>query len=92
MVGVYDAEPPGPDLPPPHEPITVDAYIYRWPMGAEKVELVDGCPFFYGYFDDRDVETAERAFPGRRAVIEPHSADETRWGNLKIVPGAGPNG
>jgi hypothetical protein len=55
-------------------------------MGAEKVELEDGCPYFYGYFDHRDVEIAERAFPGRRAVIEPHTPDETRWGNLKILP------
>jgi hypothetical protein len=85
-------EPPGPDLPPPHEPITGGVYDYRWPMGAEKVELDNGCPYFYGYFDHRDVETAERAFPGRRAVIEPHSGGETRWGNLKILPAQGPVG
>lgn len=55
-------------------------------MGSEKIELIDGCPYFYGTFDERDVVTAERAFPGRRAVIEPH-ADEPQWGNLRLLPG-----
>jgi hypothetical protein len=78
---------PGPDLPPPYEPIDVDVYEYRWPMGSEKIELWDGAPYFYGYFDHRDVVIAERAFPGRRAVIEPHEDGEPGVGNLKILPG-----
>jgi hypothetical protein len=57
---------PDRDLPSPQEPITGDAYTYRWPMGAEKVELDDGCPYFYGHFDHRDVEIAERASGGPR--------------------------
>ncbi len=82
----------GPDLPPPHEPISGDAYDYRWPMGSEKIERDNGAPYFYGYFDQRDVEIAERAFPGRRAVIEPHLDGEPGVGNLKILPGYPPPG
>jgi hypothetical protein len=77
---------PGPDLPPPHEPIDVDVYEYRWPTGAEKVELWDGCPLFSGFFDERDVQIAERAYPGRIAVIHPHTEDEPGIGNLMIKP------
>jgi hypothetical protein len=78
---------PGPDLPPPHELIGGDVWEYRWPMAAEKVELDNGCPYFYGFFDQRDVEIAERAFPGRRAVIDPHENGEPGVGNLKLLPG-----
>jgi hypothetical protein len=77
---------PGPDLPPPHELIG-EAYDYRWPMASEKIELDHGFPYFYGFFDQRDVEIAERAFPGRRAVIDPHEDGEPGVGNLKILPG-----
>jgi hypothetical protein len=82
----------GPDLPPPYEPIVGEAYDYRWPWGAEKVELWDGAPCFYGYFDQRDVETAQRAFPGRKIVIDPHDDGEPRVGNLRILPGDPPAG
>jgi hypothetical protein len=60
---------PGPNLPKPHEPFTVDAFSHRWPTGAEKVELFDGVPLFYGDFDHRDVEAAQRAYPGRRVLL-----------------------
>ena len=50
-----------------------------WPMGSEKIELISGHPLFYGSFDHVDAEAAERAFPGRRATIEPWYGDR---GNL----------
>jgi hypothetical protein len=59
----------GPDLPEPDEPFTVDSWSYRWPMGAEKAELYDGVPVFHCEFDERDVEIAQRAFPGRRVIL-----------------------
>jgi hypothetical protein len=82
---------PGPGLLPPHELITGDVYDYRWPMASEKIELWNGAPLFYGFFDQRDVEIAERAFPGRRAVIHPHENGEPGVGNLVILPGDPPD-
>jgi hypothetical protein len=76
----------GPDLPPPDQPFTGDVYEHRWPTGAEKVELKYGCPYFYGRFDHRDAATAERAFPGRRAVIVPWNSSTMGYGNLLILP------
>jgi hypothetical protein len=76
----------GPDLPPPDQPFDVDTAGHRWPMGARKVELDDGCPRFYGRFDHRDVATAQRAFPGRRAVILPHDDAGGRYGDLLLLP------
>ncbi|NUT51155.1 MAG: hypothetical protein HOV94_28195 [Saccharothrix sp.] len=73
-----DAE--GPDLPPPHEGFSLDAWAYRWPTGTEKCELVDGVPVFYGDFDERDVEIARRAYPGRRIVLH-------QDGVLEVHPG-----
>jgi hypothetical protein len=52
-------------------------------MGTEKVELVRGCPVFYGEFDHRDIETARRAFPGREVILED--------GLLIICPAGQPN-
>ncbi|MFB7090922.1 hypothetical protein [Streptomyces sp. NPDC056296] len=54
----------------------------RWPTGAEKVELIHGVMVFAGHFDERDLDTARRTYPGRRPVI---NAD----GGLEIHP-AGP--
>lgn len=73
---------PGPDLPPPQAPMTSQALLHRWPTGAERVELVHGVMIFTGHFDERDLETARRTYPGRRPVI---NAD----GALEVHP-AGP--
>ncbi|MEU9397048.1 hypothetical protein AB0D86_44555 [Streptomyces sp. NPDC048324] len=70
---------PGPDLPPAAAPMTVEALIGRWPTGAEKVELIHGVMVFAGHFDERDLDTARRTYPGRRPVI---NAD----GGLEIHP------
>lgn len=71
----------GPDLPSPDRGFTVDEYRYRWPTGAEKVELVHGVLVFMGQWDERDVEIAQRAYPGRiirlrydGTVLEVHPA------------------
>ncbi len=69
-----------PDVPPAHEEIDVDVYAYRWPSGAEKVELIDGALLFYGEFDERDVVIAERTYPGRRVLLGPDGA-------LEVYPG-----
>jgi hypothetical protein len=71
-----------PDLPAPHEPFTIDAYLHRWPSGAEKVELWAGALVFYGQFDERDIVTAERTFPGRRVVL-----NEDRGLEVHAMPG-----
>jgi hypothetical protein len=60
---------PGPDLPEPHELFGLDAWQYRWPTGTHKAELVAGVLVFSGDFDHRDVEIAQRAYPGRRVVL-----------------------
>lgn len=64
---------PGPDLPTTDEPFSIDAYQHRWPTGAEKVELWDGVLVFYGDFDQRDLDIAQRAYPGRRIRLDPDS-------------------
>lgn len=42
----------------------------------EKCELMSGVPVFYGEFDERDVEIAQRAYPGRRIVLHEGGALE----------------
>lgn len=59
----------GPDLPPPDEPIGVEAFRSRWPTGAEKSELSHGVLQFTGPFDERDVEIAQRTYPGRQVLL-----------------------
>ncbi|WP_020670044.1 hypothetical protein [Amycolatopsis nigrescens] len=59
----------GPDLPASNEGFTVDVWRHRWPTGAEKSELVDGVPVFHGRFDQRDVEIAQSAYPGRQVLL-----------------------
>lgn len=56
-------------LPRVGEPFTVDALLQRWPTAAEKAELVDGVLLFTGTFDERDVVTARRTYPGRRVLL-----------------------
>jgi len=59
----------GPDLPPAAEPMTAEMLLSRWPTGAQKVELIHGVLIFVGDFDERDLDTARRAYPGRRPVL-----------------------
>ncbi len=72
----------GPDLPAPDELFDIDAWQYRWPSGTWKAELIEGVLVFSGEFDERDIVTAQGAFPGRRIVlnegggIEVHPAGE----------------
>ena len=60
----------GPDLPGPREPFTV-AHLERWPMGAERTELLDGQLYWSGNFDERDATVARRALPGSQIRVEP---------------------
>lgn len=73
----------GPDLPPPDQEITADVFGARWPTGAEKVELEDGCPVFYGEWDERDVELAELAYPGRIVRLDQPAGEP---GTLRVIP------
>ena len=74
----------GPDLPGSEEPILIDAFGRRWPTGAEKVELWDGCPVFYGAWDERDVEIASRAYPGRVVRLDQPPGEV---GTMTVLPG-----
>jgi hypothetical protein len=74
----------GPDLPHSEEPILIDAFGRRWPTGAEKVELWDGCPVFYGSWDERDVEIASRAYPGRVVRLDQEPGEP---GTMTVLPG-----
>lgn len=60
---------PGPDLPAPGEPMTVEACLHRWPSGVHRTELIYGVLVFAGQFDDRDIATAQRTYPGRRVLL-----------------------
>ncbi|MFL4909441.1 hypothetical protein ACJ6WF_41230 [Streptomyces sp. MMS24-I2-30] len=73
---------PGPNLPSAAAPMTTQALLSRWPTAAQKVELLNGVLIFAGDFDERDLETARRTYPGRRPVL---NAD----GGLEVHP-AGP--
>jgi Uma2 family endonuclease len=73
----------GMDLPPPDERIMIDTFGYRWPTGAEKAELWDGCPVFYGVWDARDVAIAQRAYPGRVIQLD---QDPGKPGTLRVLP------
>lgn len=77
----------GPDLPSSEEPILLDAFRHRWPTGAEKVELEDGCPIFYGTWDERDVTIAERAYPGRVVRLDQPLGEP---GTMTVLPGPEP--
>jgi hypothetical protein len=60
----------GPDLPPPDQPFTADAYRHRWPTAVMSTALVDGVLWFEGDYDHRDVETARRTFPDRHVTLD----------------------
>jgi hypothetical protein len=75
----------GADLPPAEQKILIDTFGYRWPTGAEKVELWDGCAVFYGVWDERDLEIAGRAYPGRVVRLD---QEPGRPGTLRVMPAA----
>jgi hypothetical protein len=62
--------------------MSTQALLCRWPTATQKVELLHGVLVFVGDFDERDLATARRAYPGHRAVL---NAD----GGLEVHP-AGP--
>jgi hypothetical protein len=76
-----------PGLPPADEEILADVFGARWPTGAEKAELEDGCPVFYGTWDERDVEIAQRTYPGRRVLLDQQAGEP---GTLRILPSGEP--
>ncbi|MFJ2008335.1 hypothetical protein [Streptomyces chartreusis] len=49
--------------------MTVEVFVHRWPTSTLKAELVNGILVFSGVFDERDLTTVERTYPGRRAVL-----------------------
>jgi hypothetical protein len=63
----------------PGEPFTIYDWEHRWPMGAEKCELVDGTAIWLGQYALADVEAARRAFPG-------HAVSLNEDGNLLVGP------
>jgi hypothetical protein len=77
----------GPDLPHSEEPILIDTFGWRWPTGAEKVELWNGCPVFYGAWDERDIEIASRAYPGRVVRLDQEPGEP---GTMTVLPGPDP--
>lgn len=78
----------GPDLPVAEDGFEIDSFIRRWPTGTEKVELTDGAPVFYGRWDERDVEIAQRTYPGRVVRLDQKPG---RPGTMTILP-ADPDG
>jgi hypothetical protein len=76
-----------PGLPSADEEILADVFGARWPTGAEKAELEDGCPVFYGRWDERDVEIAERTYPGRIVLLDQEAGEP---GTLRILPSGDP--
>lgn len=73
----------GTNLPSADQRILIDAFGHRWPTGAEKAELWDGCPVFYGVWDERDVEIAQRAYPGRVIQLD---QEPGRPGTMRVLP------
>lgn len=89
----------GPDLPAPTEPFTPDAQQQRWPTAATACELIDGALIFTGKFDQRDVEIAQRTYPGRRVQLGPDNGLEIypggttwtiwdQWGGVEVAKAA----
>ncbi|TCO44203.1 hypothetical protein [Actinocrispum wychmicini] len=72
----------GPDLPAPHELFDVDTWLRRWPSGTHRTELCRGVLVFSGEFDHRDVEIAQRAYPGRQVVLNEGGGIEIHPGNV----------
>ncbi|EWM14424.1 hypothetical protein [Kutzneria sp. 744] len=70
----------GPDLPAPDELFEIEMWRYRWPSGTFKAELFAGVLVYSGEFDERDVETARRTYPGRQIVLND-------GGGIEVHPG-----
>lgn len=83
--GAYMAHENGPDLPSPQEDFEIDSFLRRWPTGVEKAELENGHPVFYGCWDERDVEIAQRAYPGRVVRLDQRPGVP---GTMRILPAA----
>lgn len=83
--GAHMSSANGPDLPAADEAFDVAAFFRRWPTGAEKIELHDGSPVFYGRWDERDVATAQRAYPGRVIRLDQPPGEP---GTLTVLPAA----
>ncbi|MEU8954892.1 hypothetical protein AB0C93_11365 [Streptomyces sp. NPDC048518] len=49
--------------------MTTNVLLSRWPTSVQKVELLHGVLLFVGDFDERDLDTARRTYPGRRPVL-----------------------
>jgi hypothetical protein len=77
-----------PGLPAADEEILADVFGARWPTGAEKAELEDGCPVFYGTWDERDVEIAQRTYPGRVVLLDQEAGEP---GTLRVLPSGMPS-
>ncbi|MFJ6592962.1 hypothetical protein ACIQPP_19560 [Streptomyces violaceusniger] len=56
--------------------MTAKALLHRWPTSALKAELIRGVLVFSGAFDERDVITAERTYPGRRVLLNADASIE----------------
>jgi hypothetical protein len=70
----------GPDLPAPHELFGVADWRTRWPSGSHKCELYAGILVYWGEFDQRDVDTGRRTYPGRRVILSASGAIEVHPG------------
>jgi hypothetical protein len=66
-------------------PTFTRADMKRWPIGVEQTEVIQGRAYFYGDFNEDDVETAQRAFPGYRVELDPW--DDEGTGNNLVIGG-----
>lgn len=75
------------DLPEPDQLFDHDSWLSRWPSGVQKTEMFFGVLVFYPYerFDARDVDTAERTYPGRVVVLNEGGQIEVHPSNADPV-------
>lgn len=59
--------------------------LKRWPLGVERLDIIKGVAYFYGDWDERDVETARRTFPDFKVELE--RSEEPSEGSVLIVGG-----
>ena len=55
---------------PAHDPFDVRDFHTKWPMAAERCELVDGAVVWWGKFSEEDRIRAERAFPEHQVTLD----------------------